>query len=102
MRSFFGTTVAALALTLASTVAIAQSSSPYTRLESQVLSEIWETIRTAERYEDISWSSVGLTGPPGSLEAQRITSVHWADLRGAESFVDIDWKATTGFAAESG
>lgn len=69
---------------------------PFSREESEVMSQIWDRIRGAARYEDINWRSVGLSGAPGSREARRIMSTHWGELREAARFEDISWSATSG------
>ena len=76
-------------------------SGPYTRQEAQVMSEIWESIRGAARYEDVNWSVLNMTSAPGSAEAQQNTSIHWETLRGAGIFSEIDWEASTGYSQTS-
>jgi hypothetical protein len=91
-------------VTLLACNALAQLSapSPYTSAETQSLSRVWATIRGARRYEDINWAALGLQGPPGSLEAQALTSRHWGTLRGAERFTDINWQSTAGYSGGAG
>ena len=55
------------------------------------MSEVWPEIRVAARFEDINWSTHGLTRAPGSPEAQRLLSANWDEIRREERFEDIDW-----------
>jgi hypothetical protein len=64
---------------------------PFTSYEAQTLSEVWPDIRKAAHFEDINWSTHGLSRAPGSREAQRVLSDNWDELRREEHFADIDW-----------
>jgi hypothetical protein len=63
------------------------------------MSAVWPTIRGAARYEDINWTTIGLTGPPGSDEARKLLAAHWEALQSAAQFTDIDWYATAAYGA---
>lgn len=69
---------------------------PFTGYEAQTLSEVWPDIRKAAHFEDINWSTHGLSRAPGSSEAQRILSANWEELRREEHFADIDWNEYSG------
>jgi hypothetical protein len=72
------------------------TANPFTREESEIMSQIWGRIREAGNFEDIDWRSVGLSGPPGNREARRLMAMHWGEIREAARFEDISWSATTG------
>lgn len=89
--------IALLAALMIGTAAHAQgrAESPFTGYEAQQLSEVWPDIRKAAHFEDINWSTHGLSRAPGDREAQRILSDNWEDLRREEHFADIDWDEYT-------
>lgn len=73
-----------------------ESSSPFTREEAAVMSQVWGQIREAASFDDINWRQLGLSGPPGNREARRLMTTYWGQLRQAARFEDINWPATRG------
>ena len=91
-----GLKLATFTILVLSAVGTAQAdsySSPFSRQDEQLLSNVWPTIREARDYDDIDWRSVGLSRAPGSSHAQRLMADNWRELRTAARFDDIDWSA---------
>jgi hypothetical protein len=91
------TSIAVLAILLATTGAFAQhysASVPLSRQDAQLMSAVWPKIREAAQFDDIDWRSVGLTRAPGDSAAQDFLAAHWGELRKAARFEDIDWQRT--------
>jgi hypothetical protein len=91
-----GLKLATFTIVMMSAVGIAQAdsySSPFSRQDEQLMSNVWPTIREARDYDDIDWRSVGLARAPGNSHAQRLMADNWRDLRTAARFDDIDWGA---------
>jgi hypothetical protein len=64
---------------------------PFTRDESELLSELWPQIREAANFDDINWRAHGLSRAPGTADAQRLMAANWSEVRRAQRFEDIDW-----------
>jgi hypothetical protein len=93
------TTIAILAALLVATGATAQVRGyygPFTEDDGQFLSSVWSEIRSAERYEDIDWRSVGSNRAPGDRDLQRLMSANWDELKRAQRFEDINWNEYAG------
>lgn len=69
----------------------ASATGPFTQHEAALMSQVWSRIREVPAYDEIDWSAVGLSGPPGDRAARRIMASNWQRLREAERFDDIDW-----------
>lgn len=99
-----GSVVAGLAI-LAPSALLAQDRDerfgPLSAFEAGQMSVMWPQIRGESDFDDIDWSSYGLSEAPGGWEARGLIEHHWDALREAERFEHIDWTVTTGYEAES-
>lgn len=67
----------------------------FTELETGLMDVVWDEIRNEPDFSRIDWEELGLAGPPGNWQAERLMDENWDELRRANRFTDIDWSRHT-------